>query len=79
MTAAPKGLNESLAILKNCFPNGIPTIVMHQRHPARKFINAIHQPFKRNQMTFTRNDTAPPPYLICFPKGQKDKLANLKH
>ena len=30
---APKGVSASLAILKNCFPNGIPTIVQHQMNP----------------------------------------------
>lgn len=32
-TLAPKGISASLASLKHCFPNGIPTMVMHQRHP----------------------------------------------
>ena len=38
---APNGINDSLAILKNCIPNGIPTIVMHQRQPNSRFAIAI--------------------------------------
>ena len=33
-TVAPKGIRDSLAILKHCFPIGMPRIVMHQRQPA---------------------------------------------
>ena len=35
ITLAPNGIKESLAILKNCLPNGIPTIVIHHMHPAK--------------------------------------------
>ncbi len=76
---APKGARDNFAILKNCFPKGIPTIVMHHRQPSTKFPSAIHHPFKQNQSTFTRNETAPPPYSISLPNGQKDIMANLKH
>lgn len=76
---APNGLRDSFAILKNCLPNGIPTIVIHQTHPIRKLPSAIHQPLIRNQITFTRNETAPPPYSILLPNGQNDIVANLKH
>ena len=52
---------------------------MHQTQPIRKFPKAIHQPFIRNQITLTRNDTAPPPYSIRLPNGQNEMVANLKH
>ena len=52
---------------------------MHQIHPIRKLTRAIHQPLIRNQITFTRNETAPPPYSIRLPNGQNEIAANLKH
>mgnify|MGYP007070296572 CR=1 FL=1 len=52
---------------------------MHHTQPIRKLPSAIHQPFTRNQITFTRNETAPPPYSIFLPNGQNDNVANLKH
>ena len=76
---APKGLRDSFAILKNCMPNGTPMIVMHQAHPIRRLPRAIHHPLTRNQITFTRNETAPPPYSILLPNGQNDMAASLKH
>jgi len=63
-------MKESLAILKNCFPNGIPTIVMHQRKPIIRFPNAISQPKNRIQIKFTKNENIPFSYTISFPKGQ---------
>ena len=33
VTAAPKGISDSFAILKHCFPMGMPRSVMHQRQP----------------------------------------------
>lgn len=33
ITAAPKGISDSFAILKHCFPIGMPRSVMHQRQP----------------------------------------------
>lgn len=72
-------MKESLAILKNCFPNGIPTIVMHQRKPIIRFPNAISQPKNRIQIKFTKNENIPFSYTISFPKGQNARDANLKH
>lgn len=40
-TFAPKGIKDKRAILKNCFPNGIPTIVIHHIHPKTIFPRAI--------------------------------------
>ena len=34
-TRAPKGSNESFAILKACSPKGMPMMVMQNKHPAR--------------------------------------------
>ena len=77
--SCPSGVTMNLAILKYCFPNGIPMMVMHHTHPIAKFPRAIHQPLIRNQITFTRNETAPPPYSIRLPNGQNEIAANLKH
>ena len=52
---------------------------MHHTQPIRKLPSAIHQPFTMNQITFTRKETAPPPYSILLPNGQNDIAANLKH
>ena len=57
----------------------MPMIVIHHRQPNRKLTRAIHQPLKRNQITFIRNETAPPPYSTLLPNGQNDNAANLKH
>lgn len=78
-TVAPKGLRERPASLKNCLPNGIPMIVMHQRTPQRKFPIASTRPPKIIQSTFSRNEPAPPSYFTSFPKGFRDRLASLKH
>ena len=40
-TDAPKGIKDSLAILKHCFPIGMPRIVMHQRQPRMQYPIAI--------------------------------------
>lgn len=53
--------------------------VKHQPHPIRKLPTPIHHPKRRNQIIFTMKDTAPALYLISFPKGKKDSMANLKH
>ena len=79
ITLAPNGMKESLAILKNYFPNGIPTIVMHHMKPSIRFPSAISQPKNRIQIKFTRNENIPFPYTISFPKGQNASDANLKH
>ena len=48
-------MKESLAILKNCFPNGIPTIVIHHIQPTIRFPSAISQPKNTIHMRFTKN------------------------
>ena len=72
-------MKESLAILKNCLPNGIPTIVMHQIQPTIRFPSAISHPKNIIHIRFTRNENMPFPYTISFPNGQNAKAANLKH
>lgn len=76
---APNGINDSLAILKNCIPNGIPTIVMHQRQPNSRFAIAISSPKKQTHMMSTRNENILPSYTISLPNGQNANSANLKH
>ena len=46
ITLAPNGMKESLAILKNCFPNGIPTIVIHHIQPTIRFQRYFRCPNK---------------------------------
>ena len=77
--SAPNGRSDSFAILKNCFPNGMPMIVMHQSSPKIRFSRAIHTPKNTTQITFASIDTAPPPYCTSFPNGKNESDANLKH
>lgn len=49
-TDAPKGIKDSLAILKHCFPIGMPRIVMHQRQPRMQYPIAISRPKKMIQI-----------------------------
>ena len=79
ITLAPNGMKESLAILKNCFPNGIPTIVIHHIQPTIRFPSAISHPKNIIHIRFTRNENMPFPYTISFPNGQNARVANLKH
>lgn len=78
-TDAPKGIRDSLAILKHCFPIGMPRIVMHQRQPRMQYPIAISRPKKMIQIRLTRKEKPPPPYTTSFPNGKKARLANLKH
>ena len=78
-TSAPKGINASLASLKNCLPKGIPIIVQHKITPMNAFPTAMGIPDIISQIIFASRLTAPPPYMTSFPNGQKDSPANLKH
>ena len=78
-TSAPKGISASFAILKNCFPKGIPIIVQQRISPTSAFPTAIGIPDTISQITFASRLTVPPPYMTSFPNGQKDSPANLKH
>ena len=51
-TLAPNGVRASLAILKNCFPKGMPTIVMHRIRPMAAFSTASGMPLTRSQKMF---------------------------
>ena len=79
MMSEPNGVRDNLAILKNCIPKGIPTIVIHQRSPKITFSKAIHIPKKISHKILPIIDTTPPPYLTSFLNGKNDKEANLKH
>ena len=70
---APNGISDSCASLKNCFPNGIPMIVMHQRQPMIRFATAISKPKKMIQITFTKRENMPLPYTISLPNGTLTK------
>ncbi len=59
-TSAPTGASDSLASLKNCLPNGMPTMVMHHSSPKKKWVAASARPPKKNHITFTMNENAPP-------------------
>ena len=52
-------------------------------HAEQKAIRACSRargsPDSTSQIKFTRNETAPPPYLTSFPKGKKLREASLKH
>ena len=59
LTAAPKGANAKAAILKNCLPKGIPTMVMHHKTPFTAAVTAISQPKISTQSTFSSTLPAP--------------------
>lgn len=59
--SAPNGVSASFAILKNCFPKGIPTMVMHQSKPITRFPNAMGIPKKMSQMMLAKVEKTPPP------------------
>ena len=77
ITLAPNGIKESLAILKNCLPNGIPTIVMHQIQPTIRFPSAIsiHDFFSKRPecqrckfkalQTYRNSNNCNTPYASC--------------
>lgn len=76
----PKGKRLMAASLKNCFPKGIPTIVMHQRSPERRAVSAISQPKMIIQRMLKK--VFPKPmgsWTISFLKGSAQSPAILKH
>ncbi len=79
ITSAPNGIRDNFAILKNCFPKGIPIIVRQHIRPATAFPIAIGIPDIISQIIFAIKLTAPPPYTTSFPNGKNAKPANLKH
>lgn len=68
-----------MAILNCCSPNGIPTIVIHNKTPSSADSNASGSPDTSSHMMFKRSDPLPPPYTTSFPNGKKHRDANLKH
>lgn len=79
ITSAPNGIRDNFAILKNCFPKGIPMMVIQHIRPITAFPTAIGIPDTINHMIFARKLIVPPPYTTSFPNGKKANPANLKH
>ena len=79
MISVPKGMSASLAILKHCFPEGIPMIVMQKTTPTIAASIASGTPEITIQRRFRIIEPAPPPYRTSFPKGNRQSFANLKH
>lgn len=77
-TSAPKGISDSLANLKHCFPNGIPIIMIHHNIPA--MTKPMHKsiPPKIIQMTLSTGCLLKSKSTL-FPKGQMIRPASLKH
>lgn len=76
---APKGERESRAILKYCMPKGMPTIVMQSTVPMSALVSASSIPVNRNHATFSRNEVAFESNFISLPKGENERVLNLKH
>lgn len=51
-TALPKGHNTSPAILKHCRPQGMPSTVIHNNTPEKKYPSAANKPPKMSQSRF---------------------------
>lgn len=76
---APNGIIDSFANLKNCFPNGIPIIVMHKITPHTTLYIAIGMPVISIQNILAIMLNVPSPYITSFPNGHIDSFENLKH
>ena len=50
ITFLPKGIRTNPVNLKHCKPQGIPTIVIHNNIPPKKYPNAANNPPKSNQI-----------------------------
>lgn len=59
-TSEPKGISASLAILKCCFPNGIPTIVIQKSTPVTAEQMASGIPLKISHRTLSKVAPTPP-------------------
>ena len=53
-TSFPKGKKLNVANLKHCNPTGIPTIVMHHKHPASTQLSPLTAPPNTNHNKFPR-------------------------
>ena len=54
VTSFPNGKSARPANLKHCMPTGIPTMVMHQMHPAIKYPSALTRPPQSIHIIFPR-------------------------
>lgn len=54
-TSFPNGKKERLANLKHCTPTGTPTIVIHQRIPAKIQLTPLTKPPKINHNKFPKH------------------------
>ena len=60
ITSAPNGIRDNFAILKNCFPKGIPMMVIQHIRPTTAFPTAIGIPDTINHMPWVCNLDAQP-------------------
>lgn len=68
--------------LKCCLPNGIPTMVRHNKIPKTRCVKTTQMPPKISQMIFIRVDKQPvllAVSVILTPNGARPTKANLKH
>lgn len=76
---APKGKRLILANFRDCWANGMPTIVRHKRRAEVKCMIAKLQPQQTIQMILSSKLPAPWPISMAFPKGKRPKAPILKH
>jgi hypothetical protein len=78
----PKGENARFINLKCCLPKGMPTMVIHNSNPKKRWVSAIQKPPNMSQMIFIMVDRQPvleEVSVILIPKGARPTKANLKH
>ena len=79
-TIDPNGVNDNLAILKCCFPKGIPTIVQHKLTPIVISAIANGKPVIQIHKRFNKKLPVPPPgFTTYLPNGNKQSVPILKH
>lgn len=79
LTLAPKGVNAKPAILKHCFPKGIPIIVIQKKIPLNADSTAMGIPPKTSHKIFKKTLPVPPVCSTVFPKGDNANFPSLKH
>ena len=73
-TSLPNGASESPAILKCCFPQGMPMIVIHKRKPKNRCMRQAHNPPKISQNIFIGMRMHPVGLFVSLtvePKGHR--------
>ena len=70
-TIEPKGVNANLAILKCCFPKGMPTIVQHKLRSIVISAIANGKPIKQIHKIFSEKLPVPPPRLKIYLPNEK--------